>query len=64
LTKRSRHPYSQIAAIICTGITEKRIHAAGALPTGRELSLTTQLSRVTVRKAIDEPWREGLILRL
>jgi hypothetical protein len=29
---------------ICTGITEKRNRAARALPTGRELSLTTQLT--------------------
>jgi len=64
LTKRSRRPYFQVAAIICTGITEKRNRAARALPTGRELSLTTQLSRLTVRKAIDEPLREGLMLRL
>jgi DNA-binding GntR family transcriptional regulator len=63
LTKRSRHPYFQIAAIIRTGITEKRIHAAGALPTARELGLTTQLSRVTVRKAFDALLRERLLLR-
>jgi DNA-binding GntR family transcriptional regulator len=64
LTKRSRHAYSQAAAIVCTGITEKWNRAAGGLPTERELSLTTQLSRLTVRKAIDEPLREGLMLRL
>jgi DNA-binding GntR family transcriptional regulator len=64
LTKRSRHPYSQVAAIICTGITEKRNRTAGALQTERELSLTTQLSRLTVRKAIDAPLCEGLMLRL
>jgi DNA-binding GntR family transcriptional regulator len=64
LTKRSRHPYSQVAAIICTGITEKRNRAAGGLPTERELSRTTQLSRLTARKAIDALLREGLMLRL
>jgi len=56
--------YLQVAAIIRTGITEKRIRAVGALPTERELSLTTQFSRVTVRKAIDKLLREGLMLRL
>jgi len=56
--------YLQVAAIIRTGSTEKRNRAAGGLPTRRELSLTTQLSRLTVRKAIDEPLREGLMLRL
>jgi DNA-binding GntR family transcriptional regulator len=35
--------YLQVAAIIRTGITEKRNRAAGGLPTERDLSLTTQL---------------------
>ena len=36
--------YLQVAEIIRTGINEKRIRAVGALPTERELSLTTQLT--------------------
>lgn len=36
--------YLQVAAIIRTGIAEKRNRAAGGLPAERELSLTTQLT--------------------
>jgi len=44
LDERGDTLYLQVAAIIRTGIAEKRNRAAGGLPTERELSLTTQLT--------------------
>lgn len=66
ITLDETHPtplYLQLAEFIRRGINEGRIRAGDALPSERELSFTTQLSRVTVRKAIDTLLREGLLSR-
>ena len=55
--------YLQLADAIRTRIVEGRIRTGDALPSERELSQATEISRVTVRKAIDALFREGLLSR-
>lgn len=53
--------YLQLADAIRAGINEGHVRIGDALPSERELSHATRLSRVTVRKAIDTLLREGLL---
>ncbi|MEA5501817.1 GntR family transcriptional regulator [Halotia wernerae UHCC 0503] len=55
--------YLQLADAIRTRIADGNIKVGDALPSERELSQTTGISRVTVRKAIDALFREGLLSR-
>jgi len=55
--------YLQLAESIRNLIAEGRIRTGDALPSERELSQTSGISRVTVRKAIDALFREGLLSR-
>ncbi|HLJ19898.1 MAG TPA: GntR family transcriptional regulator, partial [Stellaceae bacterium] len=53
--------YLQLADALRAGISEGHVRIGAALPSERELSHATRLSRVTVRKAIDTLLREGLL---
>lgn len=55
--------YLQLAGAIRRRIAAGGIGVGDALPSERELSKSTGLSRVTVRKAIDALFREGLLSR-
>lgn len=55
--------YLQLADAIRRRIADGDIRVGGALASERELSLTTGVSRVTVRKAIDALFREGMLSR-
>jgi GntR family transcriptional regulator len=55
--------YLQLAESIRNLIAEGRIRTGDALPSERELSQSSGISRVTVRKAIDALFREGLLSR-
>lgn len=55
--------YLQIAKSLRQQINERQIARGEALPSERELCETTGASRVTIRKAVDELIREGLLWR-
>jgi GntR family transcriptional regulator len=55
--------YLQLADAIRKRIADGEIGTGDALPSERELSQSTGISRVTVRKAIDALFREGLLSR-
>lgn len=64
LDSRSPTPlYIQLAEGLRTLINEGAVRVGEALPSERELSAMTQISRVTVRKAIDALLREGMLSR-
>jgi GntR family transcriptional regulator len=55
--------YLQLAGAIRLRISNGYVRTGDALPSERELSQSSGISRVTVRKAIDALFREGLLLR-
>jgi GntR family transcriptional regulator len=55
--------YLQLADVLRSRIADGLIRVGDALPSERELSQMTGISRVTVRKAIDTLLREGLLSR-
>lgn len=55
--------YLQLAEGLRTLINEGAVRVGEALPSERELSAMTSISRVTVRKAIDALLREGMLSR-
>ena len=55
--------YLQLAESLRTMIRGGAVRVGEALPSERELSAMTRISRVTVRKAIDTLLREGLLSR-
>lgn len=55
--------YLQLADALRSRINEGMMRVGDALPSERELSQITRISRVTVRKAIDTLLREGLLSR-
>ncbi len=55
--------YLQLAERLRTLINEGAVRVGEALPSERELSAMTSISRVTVRKAIDALLREGMLSR-
>lgn len=55
--------YLQLAEGLRALINDGAIKVGEALPSEREISATTQISRVTVRKAIDRLLREGMLSR-
>jgi GntR family transcriptional regulator len=64
LDDRSPTPlYLQLADAIRKRIATGAIRTGDALPSERELSQSTGISRVTVRKGIDALFREGMLTR-
>lgn len=64
LDEKSPTPlYLQLADAIRKRIATGAIRTGDALPSERELSQSTGISRVTVRKGIDALFREGLLSR-
>lgn len=55
--------YLQLAEGLRTLIDDGSVRVGEALPSERELSLLTRISRVTVRKALDTLLREGMLSR-
>ncbi|MHB2167673.1 GntR family transcriptional regulator [Alsobacter sp. R-9] len=55
--------YLQLAESLRSMINAGNVRVGEALPSERELSAMTQISRVTVRKAIDTLLREGMLSR-
>ncbi len=55
--------YLRLAAALRAGIEAGDLRGGAALPSERDLVRATGYSRVTVRKAVDELCREGLVAR-
>ena len=55
--------YLQLAESLRGMIDEGAVRVGEALPSERELSARTRISRVTVRKALDALLREGMLSR-
>jgi GntR family transcriptional regulator len=64
LTKDDPTPlYLQLQRVLRDAITEREVEAKGAIPTERELANDFDVSRITVRKAVDGLVGEGLLTR-
>lgn len=64
LDKSSRLPlYLQLVNAIKSAITETRLHAGDVLPPERELAEMLDIARGTVRKALLQLLKEGVLLR-
>jgi GntR family transcriptional regulator len=55
--------YIQVATVLRKLVERGALSTGDALPSERDLSAATQLSRVTVRKAIEELQRDGVLSR-
>ncbi|WP_208976267.1 GntR family transcriptional regulator [Polycladidibacter stylochi] len=55
--------YRQLQQVIIEGIESGRLSPASALPTERELAELTNVSRVTVRRAIGELVTQGILIQ-
>lgn len=61
---KRQHPvplYQQLAATLRARIESRKYHTPERLPSERELAVRFHVSRMTVRQAIDELAREGLV---
>ncbi|MFN8453246.1 MAG: GntR family transcriptional regulator [Anaerolineae bacterium] len=54
--------YHQVKGALLTLITEGGLKEGSLIPTGREIGEKLQVSRITVRRAIDELVREGYLV--
>ncbi|RHW17226.1 GntR family transcriptional regulator [Sphingomonas gilva] len=55
--------YLQLQRVLRDAIAERHVEAKGAIPTERELANDFDVSRITVRKAVDGLVGEGLLTR-
>ena len=55
--------YAQVQSALLTAIRSGQLKAGTALPSEKELEATHGVSRITVRRALEELEREGLVVR-